>query len=103
MGALSNIAFTAVKITTLVPIILAVWTLLIGGSVKDLDLQIPFSDIVIPLQTPLELIADTMASIINLMPWFEVIYNLFIAGIVIKFMLILFELFWKVITLLFSS
>lgn len=90
------------KVIIVLPAVVGVWTALAGGLVDDLDFTIPLTDIEIELQNPLEQFANIVATIVDVMPWFEIIYELMLAGIVIKLMLFFFSIFIKVVGILVS-
>jgi len=92
-----------IKFVWLVPAIILGWTLLIGGPVTDLDLSFPFTDIELPLQEPLQMFADTIASLVTVLPFMEVIFNVFVWGIQIKLMLIIVDIIWRVVGMFIQS
>jgi len=88
-----------IKFVLLFPAVVLAWTLVIGGPVTDLNLSLPFMEGSLDLQTPLELIADTMASLIAIMPWLEPMYQVLVWGLQIKVVLILVDIIWKVLSI----
>jgi len=87
-GAFAGMSVGA-KFVFLVPLIVISWTLLIGGPVDEL----PFG-----AQTPVNAFAYVVSQLIVVAPWLEVIYDIIIAGIQIKIMLMVVEIFKWVIS-----
>jgi len=74
----------------LIPIIVIAWTILIGGTVTEL----PFGS-----QTAINAFAYIVHQIIEVLPWLEIIYDLMIAAIQIKILLMIVELFKWVLSI----
>lgn len=98
-GTKSALSFLSIvpKFVLLVPAIVFAWSLLIGGTVQDLNISIPLTSTTIDLQTPTVLLADTIASIINIMPFMEVVFDILLAGLQIKILLVVVQLFFRII------
>jgi len=79
LGSISLGTMTAL----VVPIIVVVWTIMIGGPVTEM----PFG-----IQPALQMFSNTIHSLIAAMPWLEVIYDFFIWGIQIKILFLVVEL-----------
>jgi hypothetical protein len=94
---------TPLKFTIIIPIIVVVWTIIIGGPVEDLNLSLPFTDQTLNLQEPLEYFSNVIATVVDVMPWMEIIFNIIVYGIIIKFILVIVDLFWRLIGFFFSQ
>jgi len=101
-GALSFLSVVP-KFVYLIPAITIAWSLLIGGTVTSLDISIPFTDTNIPLDSVVQLIADQLATIVNIMPFMEIVFTIFIWGIQVKIMLFIVELYWKITSIFVQS
>jgi len=97
----SAISFLSIipKYLILIPAIVLAWTILIGGTVQDLNIDIPFTSTVIDLETPTDILANQIAAIIDMMPFMAIVFSVFIWGLQIKIVLLLIELIWKVLSL----
>lgn len=91
------------KVAVVVPAIGIVFTVVFGGLVTTMDVTIPGTGTTLEIQDALEYMANVIATVINVLPWMEAIFNVIIAGIAIKFFIIMFELMWRVISLFMSS
>jgi len=78
------------RFTVLIPLIVVTWSLLIGGTVTEM----PFG-----LQESLQYFADTIAVIVDTMPWMEVILDIMLWGLQIKMVLMFVGLLKWVISL----
>jgi hypothetical protein len=101
MGFLSGLSVGA-KFVFLIPILVIVWTIIIGGPVNDLVLNLPFSETDLDLQSPLEFFANTIASLLTFMPWLEPMFNVIIWAIQIKFLFVIIEIFWRVTSIVMA-
>lgn len=91
------------KVTLVVPAIGIIFTVVFGGLVTTMDFTLPGTDTEVQLQDALVHAANIIATVINVMPWMEAVFNVIVAGIAIKFFIIMFEVMWKVISLFMSS
>jgi len=84
----------APKLIILFPIITVTWAVIIGGTVSEM----PFG-----MQPALQMLADSLASLINIMPWLEVVFDVFIYGLQIKLLLLGVQLFQWILGLIVQN
>jgi len=81
------------KFVFVIPALIIVWTLLIGGPVQEL----PFGT-----QTGLNAFAYVIQQLITVMPWLDVLYNMLIWGIQIYIFLLVVQVFKWILSFYFS-
>jgi len=101
----SSLSFLSIvpKFVLLVPAIVIAWSLLIGGTVQDLNISIPLTDTNIDLQTPTVFFADTIATIISILPFMDVVFQVLLIGIQFKILMIVVSLFFRIIGMFVQS
>lgn len=82
------------KYVFLIPIIVIVWTLLIGGPVTEM----PFGT-----QEALDVIANGIANVIHIMPFMDVVFDVIIWGVQIKVMLMIINILKFILDLFVQS
>jgi len=91
MGAILNLG---IKFAILFPAVVFGWTLLIGGPVTEM----PFG-----LEEPVQLMASSIAFIIHIMPWMEIVLDIMIYGLQFKLMIILIEVMRWLLSMLVQN
>jgi uncharacterized membrane protein len=81
------------KFVLLVPAIVLVWTIVIGGPVTEM----PFG-----VQDELQFFSNMLAMVVDILPFMDVVFNVIIWGIQIKLVLLGVELFKFVLSLILN-
>jgi len=98
------------KAAFLIPAISVLWSILIGGPVTSLDISVPFtgnglsgSGTIIPLQAPITLLANTIATIVVVLPFMAPLFNIFIWGLQVKLALLVISIFQWILGLFIQN
>jgi len=101
-GVLSFLSIVP-KSVYFLPALVIVWSILIGGTVSDLNIAIPFTETGFDLQTPTVFIADVIATLVSAMPWMDVILDVFLFAIQFKIMIMIVGIIKFVVSIFVQS